>query len=54
MEKRFGVLSSVTNDDLKLLETKPKKFWRGVKKIGDYAFYGCTGLTSITIPDQIV
>ena len=53
MEKRFGVLSSVTNDDLKLLETKPKKFWRGVKKIGDDAFYGCTGLTSITIPNGV-
>ena len=24
-----------------------------VTSIGDYAFYGCTGLTSVTIPDSV-
>ena len=53
MKKRFGVLLKVTNDDLKLLETNPKKFWRGVKKIGESAFTYCRGLTSITIPNGV-
>ncbi len=52
MIKENGVLLKVTNDDLKLLETKPKKFWLGVTEIGDYAFYGI-GLTSITIPFSV-
>ena len=25
----------------------------GTEKIGDYVFYGCTGLTSVTIPDSV-
>ena len=25
----------------------------GVQHIGDYSFYGCTGLTSVTIPDSV-
>ena len=25
----------------------------GVTSVGDYAFYGCTGLTSMTIPDSV-
>ena len=53
MEKRFCALYRVTNDDLKFLETNPEKFWCGVKKIETGAFFGCTGLTSITIPDGV-
>ena len=53
MRKENGVLSSVTDYDLKLLETNPKKFWRGVTEIGYSAFYGCSGLTSITIPSNV-
>ena len=26
---------------------------QGVTSIGNYAFYGCTGLTSVTIPDSV-
>ena len=53
MEKRFCALYRVTNDDLKFLETNPEKFWCGVKKIENGAFFGCTGVTSITIPDGV-
>lgn len=39
MEKKDGVLTDVTEDDLELLKSNPKEFWKGVTKIGEYAFW---------------
>ena len=53
MKKEKGALICVKNKDLKRLKTNPKAFWSDVTKIGMFAFSGCTGLTSITIPDSV-
>ena len=50
MEKVNGVLTFVTEEDLELLNSNPKKFWKGVTTIGDCAFNECKNLTQITIP----
>ena len=50
MEKKYGVLKYVTNEDLKLLETNPEKFWCDVTEISNKAFHDYTRLTFIIIP----
>ncbi len=54
MEKIDGVLTDVTERDLRLLNENPKKFWEGVTEIGYDAFFDCESLKSITIPDGII
>ena len=52
-----GVLFGTT--DFKLIYCPPRKGFvpyeipKGIRLIGDYAFYRCTGLTLITIPDSV-
>lgn len=53
MKKIDGVLTEVTDEDLKLLEKKPKKFWKSVETIGLRAFAQCKQLTHIEIPEGI-
>mgnify|MGYP001623733949 FL=1 len=53
MKKRYGILASVNNEDIELLEKNPRKFWRRVTMIDFRAFKNVTNLTSIVIPDQI-
>ena len=48
--KKYGVLKYVTNEDLKLLETNPEKFWCDVTEISNKAFHDYTRLTFIIIP----
>ena len=54
----FGSIIDVTNDDLKKLNKKPKKFWgngkENAKFLGDGAFKNCTELREIVIPKTIV
>ncbi len=53
MEKRYGILTLVNKEDIELLEKNPRKFWRRVTSIGDYAFHYFTRLTTVEIPDSI-
>ena len=53
MDIKDGVLEYVEKEDLELLKSNPDKFWEGVTKIGEDAFYGYSSLTSITIPDSV-
>lgn len=53
MQVTNGELWSVTEEDVKLLNSLPDIFWQGVTKIGGRAFYWCNNLKSITIPSQI-
>ena len=52
MEKLDGVLNNVENEDLELLKTNPNEFWKGVKTIGNYAFFYLP-IENIEIPDTI-
>lgn len=49
-----GILYDVNEQDLKLLENKPKKFWKDVKFLGDGCFSNCTQLKEIEIPNTVV
>ena len=53
MRKREGILTNVTERNLKKLKKNPEAFWKGVTEIGDKAFDYCRGLTSITIPSSV-
>ena len=53
MRKENGVLTIVTEDDIKLLKSNPKEFWKGVTNIEEWAFCDCSSLTSITIPQSV-
>lgn len=54
MKKENGVLKGpMTNRDLRLLKKNPEVFWRGVSRIGSYAFKGCEFLETITIPSSV-
>ena len=53
MKKRYGVLDSVNNEDIELLEKDPHKFWQGVTSIGSSAFRNCRSLTTVEIPDSV-
>jgi len=53
MQKSYGLLREVTNEDLKLLEDDPDNFWSGVFAIGDHAFGDCSLLKKIDIPSTI-
>ena len=53
MRKENGILMSVQPEDLELLNSNPDEFWRGVESIGEAAFYGCTSLTDISVPDSL-
>ena len=39
MRKEKGMLLSVEDSDLALLDEKPKEFWKDVTSIGSFAFY---------------
>ena len=53
MRKENGYLMSVKDEDIKLLNADPDKFWEGVTKIDWYAFYYCSELTAINIPEGV-
>ena len=53
MRKENEVLTVVTEDDIKLLKSNPKEFWKGVTNIEEWAFCDCSSLTSITIPEGV-
>ncbi len=53
MKVENGVLLKVEEFDIRILEEKPNKFWKGVTAIGYGAFSHCSSLTSITLPSSI-
>ena len=52
MQKVNGILSNVTNEDIKLLRENPEEFWKDVIEISSYAFVGLNQLTDIIIPNS--
>lgn len=50
----YGSIIDVENDELKLLNKKPKKFWKEVKFLGEGAFKKCSDLVEILIPKNVV
>jgi hypothetical protein len=50
-----GKMENFFSFDEKTWKTEIKKvvIENGIRSIGDSAFYGCTGLTSVTIPDSV-
>ena len=53
MRKENGILEDVGEKDLELLKSNPDEFWKGVRRLGDNAFWDCSSLTSITIPEGV-
>lgn len=53
MKKADGILTEITKEDLELLKTNPKKFWKDVTEIGENAFGELSDLTEISIPESI-
>lgn len=53
MNKRKGFLTDVEQKDLALLENNPKKFWKGVEKISEFAFNNCGQILELTIPKGV-
>ncbi len=53
MKKKNGVLTEVSEKDLKLLIKNPKKFWEGVTSIGSWAFGYRKSLKNIIIPNSV-
>ena len=51
LSKTYSSESSLKNIFGK--QVKEYQIGNGVKKIGNYAFYGCSGLTSVTIPNSV-
>ena len=53
MKKINGVLTNVTEEDLKLLLENPEEFWKGVTEIGEKCFARLESLKEIVIPDSV-
>ena len=53
MKKEYGVLTEVTEEDIKLLINNPREFWNNVTEIGDEAFKDLSGLFNIKIPETV-
>lgn len=53
MIKKFDILKSVINSDLKLLETNPEKFWEGVTDIAGLAFNTCDKEFKVDMPETV-
>lgn len=53
MIKEGNTLVAVSDEDIELLKSNPKKFWEGVTNIGLNAFFNCYRLESIELPDSV-
>ena len=53
MKKENGILSDVSAEDVELLKTHPKEFWKDVTTIGDKAFLSCSDLLEVEIPESV-
>lgn len=52
--KKDGVLMWVSEEELELLKTNPKEFWKDVTEISEMAFSDCESLVNIEIPEGVV
>lgn len=50
MKKKNGVLTGVSEKDVRLLYKNPKKFWKNVTSIGEGAFDSLENLEKLHIP----